>query len=114
MASGSTCTGTHLALTSVSLFGGFVTATSLTAMNGRGTVSGLTIDGSPVSSSSGESALLGYWGQLTLAKTVGRLRAPLVVLLLKQALEPPGRHDDPCRLRRLCAARSHGDDPAFV
>jgi len=82
--SGSTCTGTHLALTSVSLFGGFVTATSLTAMNGRGTVSGLTIDGSPVSSSSGESALLGYWGQLTLAKTVGRLRAPLVVLLLKR------------------------------
>ena len=82
--SGSGCAGTHVALASVSLFGGFVTASSVTAMNGRGTVSGLVIDGSPVAIGPGQSALLGYWGQLTLGKTVGRLRAPLVVLLLKR------------------------------
>jgi cell wall-associated NlpC family hydrolase len=83
-ASGSTCTDAHVALTSVSLFGGFVTASTVSATNGRGTVSGLTIDGSPVTLSAGDSALLGYWGQLTLGKSVGRLRAPLVVLLLKR------------------------------
>jgi hypothetical protein len=82
--SGSTCKTTHVALTSVSLFGGFVTASSVAALNGRGSVSGLTINGSPVALSAGGSALLGYWGQLTLGKTLGRLRAPLAVLLLKR------------------------------
>ncbi len=89
--SGSACTTTNVALTSVSLFGGFVTVNSVAAMNGRGSVSGVTINGSPVALSAGESALLGYWGQLTLGKTVGRLRAPLVVLLLRRYWNlPPG------------------------
>jgi murein DD-endopeptidase MepM/ murein hydrolase activator NlpD len=83
-ASGSTCKTSHVALGSVSLFGGFLTASSVEATHGRGTVSGLTIDGSPVTVGAGQSALLGYWGQLTLGKTVGRVTAPLVVLLLKR------------------------------
>ncbi len=82
--SGSTCSSAHVTLESVSLFGGSVTATSVTAAHGKGTVSGLEIDGSPVSLSSGQSALLGYWGQLTLGRTVDRLTAPLVVLLLRR------------------------------
>jgi Peptidase family M23 len=83
-ASGSTCKTSHVTLGSVSLFGGFVTASSVTATHGRGTVSGLVIDGSPVSLGAGESALAGFWGQLTLGKTVGRLTAPLGLLLLKR------------------------------
>jgi murein DD-endopeptidase MepM/ murein hydrolase activator NlpD len=83
-ASGSTCKTSHVTLGSVSLFGGFLTASSVEATHGRGTVSGLTIDGSPVTVGAGQSALLGYWGQLTLGKTVGRVTAPLVVLLLKR------------------------------
>ena len=81
---GSTCETASVTLESVSLFGGFVQASSVTATHGHGSVSGLVIDGSPVSVAPGDSALLGYWGQLTLGRTVGRLRAPLVVLLLKR------------------------------
>jgi len=83
-ASGAKCKDARVTLGSVSLFGGFVTATSVSASQGRGTVSGLVIDGSAVSVSPGGSALVGYWGQLTLGKTIGRLRAPLAVLLLKR------------------------------
>ena len=83
-AGGSTCKTSHVTLGSVSLFGGFVTVSSVTATQGRGTVSGLVIDGSPVSLATGQSALVGFWGQLTLGKTIGRLTAPLGVLLLKR------------------------------
>jgi murein DD-endopeptidase MepM/ murein hydrolase activator NlpD len=83
-ASGSGCTRTHVVLGSVSLFGGFVTASSVQSKHGKGTVSGLVIDGSPVSLGAGQSALVGFWGQLTLGKTVGRVTAPLSVLLLKR------------------------------
>jgi murein DD-endopeptidase MepM/ murein hydrolase activator NlpD len=82
--SGSTCKSSHVTVTSLSLFGGFVTASSVTAAHGRGTVSGLVINGSPIALGAGQSALLGYWGQLTLGGTVGRVRAPLSVLLLKR------------------------------
>jgi murein DD-endopeptidase MepM/ murein hydrolase activator NlpD len=81
---GGTCTSGHVTLESVSLFGGYVTASSVTATHGRGTVSGLVIGGQPVSLGAGQSALVGFWGQLTLGKTVGRITAPLVVLLLKR------------------------------
>jgi murein DD-endopeptidase MepM/ murein hydrolase activator NlpD len=83
-AGGSTCRTEHVSLASVSLFGGFVTASSVTATQGRGTVSGLVIGGQPVSLAHGQSAVVGFWGQLTLGKTVGRVTAPLVVLLLKR------------------------------
>jgi murein DD-endopeptidase MepM/ murein hydrolase activator NlpD len=83
-ASGSTCKTAGVTLSSVSLFGGFVKASTVSAVHGQGSVSGLEIDGSPVSVGPGQSALLGYWGQLTLGRTVGRVTAPLVVLLLKR------------------------------
>jgi murein DD-endopeptidase MepM/ murein hydrolase activator NlpD len=82
--SGSTCRTGHVALGSVSLFGGFVTAASVVATNGSGTVSGVTIGGSPVGLGPGDTTLLGSWGQLTLGKTVGRLTAPLVVTLFQR------------------------------
>jgi murein DD-endopeptidase MepM/ murein hydrolase activator NlpD len=82
--SGSTCRTGHVTLGAVSLFGGSVTASSVSATNGHGTVSGLAVDGSPVGLGPGDTMLLGPWGQLTLGRTVGRLTAPLVVTLFKR------------------------------
>ncbi|MFL5943004.1 MAG: C40 family peptidase [Gaiellaceae bacterium] len=82
-ASGSTCSSAHVTLASVSLFGGAVTASSVEATDGRGTVSGLAIDGSPVSVGAGETATVESWGQLTLGAREGRLTAPLVLRLLQ-------------------------------
>jgi murein DD-endopeptidase MepM/ murein hydrolase activator NlpD len=82
-ASGSTCKTAKITLDSVSLFGGAVTATSVDATHGRGTVSGLEIDGSARTLSAGQTVPLGFWGALTLGKTIGRLTAPLVVQLLQ-------------------------------
>jgi murein DD-endopeptidase MepM/ murein hydrolase activator NlpD len=81
-ATGSACTTAHVALESVSLFGGVVTARSVAATHGRGTVSGVAISGSPVTLRAGHGVRIGGWGQVTLEKTVGRLTAPLVVQLL--------------------------------
>jgi murein DD-endopeptidase MepM/ murein hydrolase activator NlpD len=81
---GSTCKTAQVALDSVSLFGGLVQATSVSATNGRGTVSGLEIAGSAVTLTAGQTVPLGYWGQLTLGRTVDRLTAPLVVQLLQR------------------------------
>jgi murein DD-endopeptidase MepM/ murein hydrolase activator NlpD len=77
-ASGSACSSARVSLTSVSLFGGAVTARSVTGSHGKGTVSGLEVFGSPV----GRSAHVGSWGEVTVAKTVGRVTAPLVLQLL--------------------------------
>ena len=82
-ASGSTCRSAQVTLASVLLFGGAVTATSVTATDGRGTVVGLEIDGTPVSAAAGQTVPLESWGQLTLGATAGRLTAPLVIRLLQ-------------------------------
>jgi Peptidase family M23 len=82
-ASGSGCKGTHVTLGSVSLFGGVVTAHSVSATHGRGTVSGFRVYGSPVALTAGHPVTLGSWGEVSLGKTVGRLSAPLVVQLLQ-------------------------------
>jgi len=82
-ASGSTCNTAGVALSSVSLFGGAVTATSIQAVHGSGTVAGLEIDGAAVAASAGETLSVGDWGQLTLGTTVGRVTAPLVLRLLQ-------------------------------
>jgi murein DD-endopeptidase MepM/ murein hydrolase activator NlpD len=66
----------------VSLFGGVVTARSVAATHGLGTVSGFAIYGSPVTLRAGHAVRIGGWGEATLEKTVGRLTAPLVVQLL--------------------------------
>ena len=79
--SGSSCSTARVSLGSVSLFGGVITAQSVAAVGGRGTVSGFAIYGSPTALSAGDSVQVGGWGQVTLEKTVGRLRAPLVVEL---------------------------------
>jgi murein DD-endopeptidase MepM/ murein hydrolase activator NlpD len=81
-ASGSGCTGSHVALGSVSLFGGAVTARSVVAAHGRGSVSGFAVFGSPVALGPGRTVRVGNWGQATAQKTVGRITAPLVVQLL--------------------------------
>jgi murein DD-endopeptidase MepM/ murein hydrolase activator NlpD len=80
-ASGSTCKTASVTLESVSLFGGLVTATSVQATHGSGTVTGLEVGGSPVTLSAGQTALLGDWGEVTAGRTVGRLTAPLAVVL---------------------------------
>jgi len=81
-ASGSGCTAAHVGLGSVSLFGGAVTARSIVATYGRGSVSGVEVYGSPVALSAGRAVRVGGWGEVTLEKTVGRLTAPLVVQLV--------------------------------
>jgi murein DD-endopeptidase MepM/ murein hydrolase activator NlpD len=81
-ASGSACKTARVSLTSVSLFGGAVTARAVAAIHGRGTVSGFELYGSPVALRAGHPVRIGGWGEVTLEKTVGRLTAPLVVQLL--------------------------------
>jgi hypothetical protein len=83
-ATGSTCTSTSLTLQSVSLFGGVVTATSIEATHGKGAVTGLVVGGSAVTLGPGQTFPVGYWGQVMLGGTVGRLTAPLVVQLLQR------------------------------
>ncbi len=81
-AGGSACTTAHVTLGSVSLFGGAVTARSIAATHGRGTVSGFKIYGSPVGLGVGRPVRIGGWGEVTLQKKVGRISAPLVVQLV--------------------------------
>jgi murein DD-endopeptidase MepM/ murein hydrolase activator NlpD len=80
-ASGTTCKTASVTLESVSLFGGLVTATSVESTHGKGTVTGLQVAGSPVTLSAGQTALLGDWGDVMTSETVGRLTAPLAVVL---------------------------------
>jgi cell wall-associated NlpC family hydrolase len=79
---GSGCKTTHVTLDSVSLFGGAVTARTVAATHGDGTVRGFKVYGSRVTLSAGHPVRVGGWGLVTLSKTVGRLTAPLVVQLL--------------------------------
>jgi murein DD-endopeptidase MepM/ murein hydrolase activator NlpD len=81
-ASGSACKTAHVALGSVALFGGVVTASSIEGTDGKGAVAGFEIYGSPVTLSAGHAVRIGGWGEVTRDKTVGRLTAPLVVQLL--------------------------------
>jgi murein DD-endopeptidase MepM/ murein hydrolase activator NlpD len=81
-AAGSACKTAHVALGSVALFGGAITASSVEATHGKGTVTGFEIFGSPVALRPGHAVRIGGWGEVTLEQTVGRLTAPLVVQLL--------------------------------
>jgi hypothetical protein len=87
-ASGSACTSARVTFDDVSLLGGAISAKSISATHGRGTVDGLEVDGSPFA---GRSVSVGDWGEVTLGKTVGRLTAPLVVQLSRAHYGmPPG------------------------
>jgi murein DD-endopeptidase MepM/ murein hydrolase activator NlpD len=79
---GSTCKTAHVSLEAVSLLRGAVTATGVQATAGRGSVTGLEIDGSPAGLAAGQMTAIGNWAQLYLGKRVGRLAAPLVLVLL--------------------------------
>ena len=90
-ASGSTCESARVTLASVSLFRGRVTATSVEATDGKGSVTGLEIDGSPVALGAGGTSPVGDWGQVTLGATIGRVTAPLVLQLIQAyGSEPAG------------------------
>jgi murein DD-endopeptidase MepM/ murein hydrolase activator NlpD len=89
-ASGSTCENARVALSTVSLFRGRVTATSVEATDGKGSVSGLTVDGTPVTLGAGQTYPVGSWGQVTLGYTDGRLTAPLVLQLIQSHAGVPG------------------------
>jgi hypothetical protein len=64
------------------------------------------IDGSPVSLGAGQSALVGFWGQLTLERRIGRVTAPLSVLLLKRHWNLPAGTTHQRRLRSHAATVS--------
>jgi cell wall-associated NlpC family hydrolase len=81
--SGSACKSARVTLTSVSLFQGAVTATSVEATAGKGTVAGLEIGGTAVSAAPGQQLAVGSWGQLTIGERFGRVTAPLVLSLLE-------------------------------
>jgi cell wall-associated NlpC family hydrolase len=104
--SGSTCTSTTLSLAAVSMFGGVVTASSVEATDGKGTVASLEIDGSTVSATAGQTVPVESWGQLTLGEKVGRLRAPLVLRLLQA-------HDGLLAGTRIALAFSAGTQPVL-
>ena len=81
--SGSTCTTETVTLGSVSLFQGAVTATSVVGTDGKGAVTGLEIDGTPVSASAGQTLSVENWGLLTLGGTIGRVTAPILLRLVQ-------------------------------
>jgi cell wall-associated NlpC family hydrolase len=80
---GSTCTSAEVTLTSVSLFRGVVTVSSIQARDGKGTAAGVEIDGVSVTATAGTTVPVDGWGQLTLGAKVGRVTAPLVLRLLQ-------------------------------
>jgi cell wall-associated NlpC family hydrolase len=89
-ASGSTCESANVTIASVSLFGGRVKATTVEATDGKGSVTGLIVDGSPVTLAAGQTYPVGSWGQVTLGATVGRVTAPLVLQLIQAHGSLPG------------------------
>jgi cell wall-associated NlpC family hydrolase len=81
-ASGETCSSTSITLASVSLFGGAVTASSVSGTAGRGMVTGLQVEGADESLGTGQVVAVENWAQVSLERKVGRARALLVVTLL--------------------------------
>ena len=90
-ARGSRCSNGRVTVTNVSLFGGAVTATSVTARNGTGSVSGLEIHGSPVKAKRGQTVAIGSWGLLELGAKNARLSAPLALRLVYRHNSVPAR-----------------------
>jgi hypothetical protein len=78
---GAACSTGTVTLQSVSLFGGAITAATVTATAGHGKAYGLTIEGSPVTLGSGSTTYVGGWGRLTAGGKLGRLSAALLLTL---------------------------------
>lgn len=89
--SGSGCHNSAATVTNLSLFGGAITATTVKATDGKGTVTGLEIRGSHVAIKRGQTIAVGSWGLLTLGAAVGRLSAPLALRLVYQHDSVPAR-----------------------
>jgi murein DD-endopeptidase MepM/ murein hydrolase activator NlpD len=82
-AGGASCRPGTVSIRSLSLFGGAVTADSVVARNGSGTVDGLRVAGLAVSLPPGNTLAIGTWGEVeTRARVDGTLTAPLAVRLL--------------------------------
>src|SRR5579875_3244340 len=79
---GSACRTGSVSLQSVSLFGGAVSASSVTATAGHGSVSGLEVNGSPVTATAGAPVTVGGSVRLTADGEQGRVSAVLAVRLL--------------------------------
>jgi murein DD-endopeptidase MepM/ murein hydrolase activator NlpD len=83
-ASGAACRPAGVVIHALSLFGGAVTADTVQANGGRGTVESLEVDGNPVALGPGESTAVGGWGLLVADDSVGAtLSAPLALHLLE-------------------------------
>ncbi|MDX6479596.1 MAG: peptidoglycan LD-endopeptidase LytH, partial [Gaiellaceae bacterium] len=82
-ASGSGCSSRSITLRNVSLFGGAVTAGTVSATDGRGSVFGLRLGGSAVSLGLGQTIAVGSWGLLTRGAKSGRISAPLALRLVQ-------------------------------
>jgi LPXTG-motif cell wall-anchored protein len=90
-ATGSGCSSGRVRLTNVSLFGGAVTAKTVTATNGTGTVTGLKIGGLTVAAKPGQTIAVGGWGLLELGAKSGRLSAPIALRLVYRHNSLPAR-----------------------
>ena len=83
-ADGAACQPGAVWVRALSLFDGAVTADAVTATQGRGTVSGLEVEGVAVTLAPGQSVPIDGWGLLVAADHAGhRLTAPLALHLLK-------------------------------
>jgi murein DD-endopeptidase MepM/ murein hydrolase activator NlpD len=86
-AAGRACKPGSVSIRSLSLFGGEVTADAVSAESGRGSVSGLQVEGTPVTLGAGESTAVQGWGLLIADDSVGRT---LTAALALHLLEPRG------------------------
>jgi murein DD-endopeptidase MepM/ murein hydrolase activator NlpD len=80
-ASGSGCHSAGVRLMNVSLFDGAVTAATVKAWDGKGSATGLEVNGFRVSAQQGQTIAVGAWGLLTLGAASGRLSAPVELRL---------------------------------
>jgi murein DD-endopeptidase MepM/ murein hydrolase activator NlpD len=89
-ARGASCRPGTVSIRSLSLFGGAVTARSVVARRGRGTVGGLRVSGRAVALRPGKALAVGSWGLLESGVDLGgRLAAPLALRLLRPRADLP-------------------------
>jgi hypothetical protein len=82
-AGGASCGRGTVTIRSLSLFGGAVTADTLVARAGAGTIADLRVAGLAVSLPPGSSLAIGSWGEVETGARAGGIAAPLAVRLLR-------------------------------